>query len=196
MLAAFRLRRVGITSYAAAAYAAFLFHAAGDWDWQLAGVTLPVIFIGVALLVAAEPDSTPTSGAARHALALAGSAVILACLMTLGDVPLTRATAAADAGNWRISAREARHAERWMPWSSEPWRILGEAELALGEKAQARRALLVARSKDPQSWQIWFDLSAADRGAASARALARARRLNPLSPEIAQIQQTSPVSHV
>jgi len=107
--------------------------------------------------------------------------------MILGNVPLTKAISAADSSRWADSARQAQKAIRWLPWSSEPWRLLGEAELAQRHRAAARAALRKAIAKDRQSWQLWFDLAAATDGAASKAALARASRLNPLSSEIAQL---------
>lgn len=188
---AFRARRRPLVPFAFAAYLAWVIHAAGEWDWQLPGVTLPAVLIGAALLVSARDEEGPLL---REPLRLAaatatGLAVIVAFLMVLGNVPLTRASSAADGARWRESAREARKAERWLPWSGEPWRLLGEAELALRNRPAARRALRTALTKEPQNWQLWFDLSAAERGSASARALGQASELNPLSPEIQQLRQ-------
>ena len=121
------------------------------------------------------------------AIAVACATAVLAFFMILGNVPLTNAISAADSSRWTDSARQARKAIRWLPWSSEPWRLLGEAELAQRNRAAARVALRKAIAKDRQSWQLWFDLAAATDGAASKAALARASQLNPLSTEIAQL---------
>jgi hypothetical protein len=188
---AFRVRRRPLVPFALGAYAAYLVHAAGDWDWQLPGVTLPAVLVGAALVVSARGDeSVPARGLFRPVAAVAASvAVVVAFLMVLGNVPLTRASSAADRGQWRISAAEAKKAQRWLPWAAEPWRFLGEAQLALRNRPAARGALETALGKDPKSWQLWFDLSAATKGKASARALKRAAELNPLSPEIEQLRQ-------
>jgi cytochrome c-type biogenesis protein CcmH/NrfG len=66
--------------------------------------------------------------------------------------------------------------------------LIGEADLAVRDRAAARVSLRNALSKDPGNWQLWFDLSAAENGTAAAHALAMASRLNPLSPEIAQVR--------
>jgi Flp pilus assembly protein TadD len=71
-----------------------------------------------------------------------------------------------------------------MPWSAEPWRLLGEARLAVRRPAPAEAALREALAKDDRDWLTWFDLAAATSGAERRQALARARRLNPRSPEI------------
>jgi hypothetical protein len=40
---------------AAAVLAAFILHAGVDWDWELPGVTLPVLLVAAAAVV--KPDS-------------------------------------------------------------------------------------------------------------------------------------------
>ena len=187
---AFRVRRRPLVPFALAAYLAWTIHVVGDWDWQLPGVTLPAVLIGAALIVSGRPEEGKLlHPRVRLAAAIAaGLGVLVAFFMVLGNVPLTRASSAADRANWRESAREARTAERWLPWSGEPWRLLGEADLALRNLPAARRALETAIDKEPKNWQLWFDLSAAEKGPAAANALHRAAELNPLSPEIAQIR--------
>jgi hypothetical protein len=105
----------------------------------------------------------------------------------LGNVPLTRASSAANAAQWARSEREARKAERWLPWSGEPWRLIGEADLARRRGVAARQALRKGLTREPGNWQLWFDLSAAETGRAAQEALNQARKLNPLSPEIEQL---------
>jgi hypothetical protein len=173
---------------ALAAYVAFLVHAGADWDWQLVGVTLPAIFLGASLVVAARATPGPPRRLLRPVgIAVAGATVVVVFFMILGNVPLTKATSAADSGRWAESARQAQKAIRWLPWSSEPFRILGEAELAQRDRVAARAPLRKALAKDGQSWQLWFDLAVATDGATSQAALARASHLNPLSTEIAQL---------
>ena len=75
-----------------------------------------------------------------------------------------------------------------MPWSSEPWRLRGEAQLALGREAEARASFARAIATSPRDWNLWFDLARASTGRAQAAALARARRLDPLGPEIAELE--------
>jgi cytochrome c-type biogenesis protein CcmH/NrfG len=122
-------------------------------------------------------------------LAAAGAAAVAGFLMVLGNVPLTHAWSAAVAGDWRRSAREARTSIRWIPWSSEPWRLLGEADLAQRRRGAAAVALRHGIAEDSRNWQLWFDLAAATTGAESRLALRRASELDPRSPEIAQIRQ-------
>ena len=46
---------------AAAAYVAFLAHAAVDWDWEMLTVTLAALGCGAALLASGRPESAPSS---------------------------------------------------------------------------------------------------------------------------------------
>ncbi|HZR94849.1 MAG TPA: O-antigen ligase family protein [Gaiellaceae bacterium] len=188
LVAGLRARRNPLVPFILAAYCAYLIHAAAEWTWQLAGVTVPAIVLGATLVVAARDEARPVGdGLVRRVapVAVAAAVGVLAFFMVLGNVPLTKATNAADTNRWADSAREARKAIRWLPWSAEPWRLLGEAELAQGRRAPARAALEKGLAKEPKSWQLWFDLAAASRGREAKAALAQASRLNPKSPEIA-----------
>jgi cytochrome c-type biogenesis protein CcmH/NrfG len=46
-----------------------------------------------------------------------------------------------------------------------------------------------ALAEDPGDWNLWFDLARASEGRAQVAALSNARRLNPLSPEVAAFRQ-------
>jgi hypothetical protein len=55
--------------------------------------------------------------------------------------------------------------------------------------AAARVSYRKAIAKDPHDWSLWYELAGASGGAARERALAQASRLNPLSPEIAEVRE-------
>ena len=100
---------------------------------------------------------------------------------------LSRANASADDGDWKHAASHAASAHTWLPWSTAPLRLRGEALLAQGRTAAARVVFRDALSKDPGDWSLWLDLArAGDRSA-----LAEAKRLNPLSPELAEFEHES-----
>lgn len=186
--AAVRARRQPLVPVAFGAYVAYLLHAGADWDWELAGVTLTALLCGVALIVSGMPEAGPRPLSARlraagflAALALGGLAVVGA----IGSSALARSADAAGRGDWAEAASQARTAGHFAPWSTEPLRALGQAELARGDLAAARASFERAVARDAGDWALWLDLARASEGRARLEALAGAERLNPLSPEIA-----------
>ena len=189
LAAAIGARRHPLAAAALGGYIALLVHAVADWDWQLPAVVVAAIFCGCSLFLAGRRDPQPVAHTTRAGWAAFAFATLLLCgcfVVLVGNVALGKATGAANAGDWTRSARDARTASRWMPWSAEPWRLVGEAELARRQFPAARRDLRKAIAKDSRNWQLWYDLAAASTGSARSRALSEAKRLNPLSPEIAE----------
>jgi tetratricopeptide (TPR) repeat protein len=144
-------------------------------------------------VLVAERAATPTlvlpRAARAGALAAAAVALCAAFVGFVANLALAQSGRAARAGDWAASIDDARRARLWAPWSSEPWRRRAEAELALGETQRAESSIRRALDKDPEDWNLWFDLARATKGRAQASALARAERLNPLSPEIAELKR-------
>ena len=95
---------------------------------------------------------------------------------------------ATEAGDPARGAAEAKRAISWAPWSEEAWQLRGEAELALGDAAAARRSLARALDRNPESWSVWFDLAVASTARERELALERAAALNPLSPEVDELR--------
>jgi tetratricopeptide (TPR) repeat protein len=140
------------------------------------------------MLLAARPRSGPVRlrpFARGVAVAAAVALAAFAFVGLLGNRALSAANAAANSRHPRKEESKARDAVRWAPWSSEAWRLVAEGQYAQGEIAGARASLRRALEKNPDDWQLWFNLAAASRGRARAAAIDKARRLNPLSPEIA-----------
>jgi tetratricopeptide (TPR) repeat protein len=185
--AAFANRRQHVVPFALAAYAAYLLGAGVDWHWEITGLTMTALCCGVAPLIAGRPRRRLRTASTRARVGLLAVIVLAAAfsLMTLvGNRALSSASAAADADNYRQSERDARSAQGWLPWSSEPWQLLGEARLGLGDLPGAARYLRQAVAKDPNDWTIWEDLGWVTNGRESKAAFAQARRLNPLNPRI------------
>ena len=190
LVAAVRTRKHRLVPFVAGAYVAYLVHAAADWDWELAGVTLAALFCGAALLIAGRTETNRIDLPWRFRLPALAVAVVVICtavVVTVGNAELSSATNALQAGNWLKAESKARAASHWMPWSSEPWRAIGESQLARQQFANARRSLDKAIAKDPNNWHLWLDLASASKGKPRAHALDRARRLNPLSPDVASL---------
>jgi hypothetical protein len=186
-LLAARHRHTPLVSVALAAYVAFLVHAGIDWDWEMPAVTLAGLTCGVAALAATRGEMLrrEVAPAVRYAgivlLAVVGG---FAAIALVGNRALDASASAASSHEWRRSASEARTAHTWLPWSSEPWRLLGEARFGRGNFPGAAAAFRKAIALDPRNWLLWFDLGWATSGRVSDAAFAHARALDPLNPDI------------
>jgi hypothetical protein len=176
----------GVTA-ATGGFAAFVAHAAVDWDFQIVAVTLAGLVCAAAVLAAGRTAPEP----ALSPPVRAGAVAVLVCLAALaitiqvGNSALADGTAALDRGDEALAARLAVRARTWQPWSYQPWQLLGEAALAAGRRADARADFDKALARDRTEWSLWYDLAQASGGRARAHALAAARRLNPHAPELA-----------
>jgi O-antigen ligase len=193
VVAAVGARREPLAVGAIGAYAAFLFHAGVDWDWELVGLTAPGLACGCALLALRPTPRSPLVPRAGVRFASAGVLVGLAGVAFVGLVGASASAASQEAAeasppDYAEAEDEARTARRWAPWSSEPWQRLGEAQLAAGEFAAARASFRKAIAKEPADWELWFRLAEAAGGREQRRALAEALRLNPRSPELADFR--------
>lgn len=170
---------------AAAAYVAFLVHAAVDWDWEVPVLVLVALACGASLLVLAPRPSFPLTAMRRTlGLAVATLALGAALVAHVGNQASASALDALARGDAEAAAAAARRARAWMPWSHEPWQLLGEAQIARNEDAAAAGSLRGAVRLDPGQWSVWYDLALAARGPERVNALTRARELNPLSVEV------------
>jgi Flp pilus assembly protein TadD len=151
-----------------------------DWDWEMTALTLAALLVGAGLVAAARPDEPRPLGMRRVPLVAAAVAVAaLAFVVLVGNLKLARAHDAAGAKNWAKSAREAKSASDWAPWSSDALRALGIAQLRQGRKAAAVSTLRKAVRKDTHNSDAWYDLYLAASGAEANRAFVEAVHLNP-----------------
>jgi len=184
LLAAARLRRHPLVPAAAGAYVAYLAHAGSHPDWEMPVLTLTALSCGATVLVAARRDTegrAVRAPARATALAAALALGVFAFVGVAGNAAMARSHAAAAVGALGDATAQARTAARWMSWSGEPWRVLGEAALAEGDVALARARFRRGLRRDPRSWRLWSDLSQASGGRLKRAAAARAGRLNPLA---------------
>ncbi|HEU4942322.1 MAG TPA: O-antigen ligase family protein, partial [Gaiellaceae bacterium] len=193
--AAFGARRHPLAAGAFGAYVAYLVHAGADWDWELPAITVAAFACGAALIaLRARPGSQLVPGL-RLRIAVGAVAACMAGAAFVGLVGSSALAASDDAAvasppDWSEAAAEARKAQDWAPWSSEPWQRLGEAQLGQGDIPGARRSFREAIDKEPGDWLLWLRLAEASSGAERERALREAERLNPLSDEIREFRQT------
>jgi O-antigen ligase len=153
---------------AVAGWSVFVVHAALDWDWQLPAVTLAALACAVAALPPGDPR--PLAHRGRWLAGLAPLAVF-AIVIQVGNSALAKSETVGDEAE---AARLARRAHTWAPWSAQPWQALGNAQLAAGDEAAARRSFRHAIRLDPADWSLWADLAQVDPSASN-----EAHRLNP-----------------
>jgi Flp pilus assembly protein TadD len=177
-----RARGQAATTAAASAYAAFLAHAAIDWDFQLLVVGLAALFCGAAILVSARRDvqGALLRSARRWAAAAAlAAAALLAVFVQVGNSALAQSRTALEQDDATSAVRAALRARDWQPWSFEPWQALGDAQLAEGRVEAARASLRQALALEPANASLWLDLAAASAGGERSAAFERAKRLDP-----------------
>lgn len=182
LAAPFAAARTWWTPVALGPYLAFLAHAAQDWDWELPAVTV------AALACAAAPITSSDGRRIPRLVAVVPAALCLLVVPAfLGNRAAAEAQSAYDRSAWRDSEDAARFARFLQPWSPEPWRLLGEAQLAQGALVPARASFRKGLAEDPDEWELWLDLGLASDGRARRQAFEQAARLNPLSPELREL---------
>jgi hypothetical protein len=183
---AIRARRRGLVPVALGAYVAYLLHAGVDWDWEMVAVTITALLCGTAALVRSRSDSeVPISR--RWRFGLVGIPLVLAGIGFVGvngNGALADAHDHANQRQWAASEEDAAKAEGWLPWSSDPWRFVGEAQLAQGDRTSAARSFRTAIDKDPNDPELWQGLAYATTGRERRDALTEALRLNPRNPDL------------
>ena len=186
VLAVGRARSTALGAAVAAAYLAFLVHAAVDWDWELPVLVVTALACGVALLALTGDGRSLQLTPLSRALLIAPLVVAIgvALVAHVGNRAVAEAAAALEHGDTAGAESAARRARTWAPWSHEPWQLLGEAQLAERHDAAARMSLAQAIRRAPEEWRPWFDLAIVTDGPRREEAVTRARDLNPLSDEI------------
>jgi len=192
--AAVRARSHPFVPAALAAYCCYLVHAGVDWDWEMPAVTLAGLSVGAALLVAARPSDTTrplTRWLLASALGVACAISLLTALALVGNRALEQSANALDRTDSAEAKHQARRAVHWTPWASEPWRLLGEAQLSEGDLEAAGASFRRGLAEDSRSWELWLDLALASEGRERREAFDRASALNPREPQIQALRRGS-----
>jgi O-antigen ligase len=186
LIALARARVRPAAAAAGAAYVAFLSHAAVDWDWEVPAVTATAVLLGVGLVACARSGRPERQ---LRPLARVASVAVVAIVLTaataaqLGNTALASAEASLGAADAQAASSAARRAQTLVPWSAEPWRLLGEAQVLAGNQRAGLHSLREAARRDPGDWRVWYDLALAGEPGAAARAAS----LNPLAPELSRL---------
>jgi hypothetical protein len=196
IVAALRARRLGPSAGAVAAAALamgtyWIVHASVDWFWSYPAITAPLM---LALGSAAAPLLVRQVTEQRHRIGLGIAAVLLA--VSLVPFFLSEGYTNSALRGWRDDLQGAysqlHRAADLNPTSVRP--LTAEAVIAesTGDSGRALTALETAQRRQPEEWTVYYlearVLSGIDPMRA-ARALARARALNPRGPEIAALQR-------
>jgi hypothetical protein len=184
------IRRLPGAAAVGAAYLAFLAHAAVDWDWEVPAVTATAIVLGAGLVASARsgrPLSRPRTIVRAAAVGAVAIALAAATAGQLGNAALATSEGALAEADGTAAASAARRARTLAPWSADPWRLLGEAQVLDGKTVGARRSLQHAARLDDEDWRVWYDLALLGEPSAAERA----RALNPLAPELDELTNPS-----
>jgi hypothetical protein len=184
-------RQQPVMAAAFGSYAAYLVHAATDWDWELSAVTLTALLIGCLGIIAVRTDRPRRL---RRSARIGGGVTVasiaaVAAIGYVGEDAINRAQDDLQLENPRAAISEARTGERWVPWSPYPPTIRGEALLRLNETAAAQDAFRLAIERDPRYWRSWLGLAVASEGRARRDALHEAKALYPQSVEIEETEK-------
>ena len=188
-----------------AAAAAWGVHALADWDWDIPGVTVPVLlFLGV--LAARRPRVRPAAALAEPSaarwLALGAGCLVLAAFAVSSVLPAwsssrtdsaLRAVEARTPERLEDGARDAELAADLDPLAVRPLFAAASIAEARGRALEARAHLLEAVERAPWSAEAWrrltrLALGLADREGAR-RAAARLLELDPGNPRVLQFVQ-------
>ena len=156
-----RARSSPFGSVALAAYVAFLVHASIDWDWEMPAMTLTALF-GGSRAHGARAERQPRRSALPRmrwsALGVTVALIAFVVLGLLGNMAVSASSKSTAAGRLARAQSQARRAY-FAPWSSEPWRKLGEAQVNAGDLAAARESFRKAIAKDPRDWTLRYELA-------------------------------------
>jgi hypothetical protein len=179
-----------------AAGVAYAIHALYDWDWELPGVTFPVLlFLGAlagsgmsrrAWRSRRRPDAVRalTLGATTFVLCVyAVSALLPTLAATKASAALTQAGATSSRVELLHAVGTAQLASRLDPLSDDGLKAAASISVSLGHPVQARTYLLEAVGRDPSDELAWEQLANLERGLrdvrAARQAVARVLALDP-----------------
>ena len=181
-----KARGIAPTASICGAYVAFLAHAAIDWDWEMPVVTITALLCAGALLNTERPigEYRPSRGmrfALIAAVAVSAGFVALTTVALVGSLSLHAAVKHLQSHSWVKADRAAREAAQWQPWSAEPYDILGQAQLARGQRHAAAQSFRHALRLDDRSWATWYQLGRISHGRERQVAFDHILELNPLA---------------
>jgi hypothetical protein len=182
-----------------AAMVGFAVAAGFDWFWEIAGLGA-VFFLAAGAMVAARCEQLPADSAGdkrRFGLAVGGLALAwLAAIALIGPLlvqhEIEQSQAAVAAGNLTGATDHAETARSIEPWAASPYLQLGLVAERAAEYPRAAEMLGKAIEREDRNWALYALRSRvegeAGEPAPAKRDLEHARRLNPLAPQLREIE--------
>ena len=190
LVAAWRARRSPLVPFAAGGFAAWIVHAAVDWDWEVSAVTLAALACAVACVAREGVAPRRLVRTLRPAVvSLAAAIAAFSIVSAIGNHALSSANGALGNSNYASAQSEARRAASWAPWAGDPWVLLGQIDALTGDRSGARRSFERALAREPRNYLAWYGLAGVASGAARDHAAEQVVLLNPLSDEAAEMRR-------
>jgi O-antigen ligase len=148
----------------------WLFHAALDWGWEIASVTLWLFTLTVAA-AAASPDWAPAAATPeprrRQSKPLVRALLVASCLglaLTPGLLAASQARLrdgirAYGRGDCDEAQKKADASLSVLGERAEPYQILGYCYVGGGRSRAAVQAIEAAIERDPRNWEYRYDLA-------------------------------------
>lgn len=214
VVTALRSRRLGgegaaLVAVSLAVFAYWLAHASIDWFWPYPAITAPVIaLLGSASaggMMTMTEAGTATSASARLSRDdgqsprpswIRAFVAVGAVSLAISAIPpfLSQRYLNSAYAGWKTNLTRAYDdldsARSLNPLAVDPWLAEGAIAAAAEDRARAMAAFRKAVAKRPEEWTSHYflaELLADDRPRLARRELDRARRLNPNSPEIEEL---------
>ena len=152
LVAAVRSRRTRFVPAGAAALVAWAAASSLDWHWEMVGVTMTALLAAAVGLIASERGrSRPLRMQTGVVGAGIGAALSVAAVVSLvGNQALFAGKEAVARKDWVEARRHADRAQALLPWSYEPYLVLGDAAAGLGSRTDAIRSYRDAVATGPE----------------------------------------------
>jgi O-Antigen ligase len=163
----------------------FVLHSSVDWLFLIPAVAIPAfVALGACAAAGGLPELRLAAGWQRVAVAAGALVALVAAVPVYLSTSLTARAETQAATSTSRALDTLSLAARANPWAVQPKIVRSEILLEAERPGQAIRAARQATRRAPQMWLTWATLADAEREAdhpaAAARAMARARALNPL----------------
>jgi O-antigen ligase/polysaccharide polymerase Wzy-like membrane protein len=140
-------------------------HAAVDWDWEMAAVTLPVFALAAAGLGrrGARKRLRPRYEIPLRVAVglLAVATIVVAERVSISDQHLTKAVAEFNSGNCPAAVSDSHSAISALSSRPQSYAILGYCDVVSGRTAAAVSLMNQAVARDPQDWRYRYSLAVA-----------------------------------